>query len=205
MSARTALGLRAQRGGSVIVAVALEGGEPRVVVSAFLATAAEGDRLALEPYHVAYELARGERAPAPPAAAEAVAEGRRRQDAMAATGLEALLRRLDGEGLAPSAVALLINRAGWMSDLLAHALSAPEHPAVIEGLAVREALRLASRRHGLPVMEMDEKTLPDTAASVLGLSPEALEARLKALGASAGRPWRKEQKLASLAAWMACL
>jgi len=32
----------------------------------------------------------------------------------------------------------------------------------------------------------------------------AIEARMKLLGASAGRPWRKEQKLACLAAWVAC-
>jgi hypothetical protein len=50
---------------------------------------------------------------------------------------------------------------------------------------------------------MDEKSLPDLAAHVLDLSPGALDARLKALGASVERPWRKEQKLACLAAWVA--
>ncbi|HEX5008365.1 MAG TPA: hypothetical protein VFV70_14720, partial [Hyphomonadaceae bacterium] len=51
-----ALGLRAVRGGGVAVGVAIEKGEPRVVLSSFVATGAEGDRLSLEPYHVAAEL-----------------------------------------------------------------------------------------------------------------------------------------------------
>ena len=44
-----ALGFRAGRGGSVVVGVAVSPPLPRVVLSAFLATAAEGDRLAFEP------------------------------------------------------------------------------------------------------------------------------------------------------------
>ena len=34
------------------------------------------------------------------------------------------------------------------------------------------------------------------------MSPADLDAGLKALGAAVGRPWRKEQKLACLAAWV---
>jgi hypothetical protein len=201
MSVRVALGLRAQRGGSVVVGVDAAG--PRVVLNAFLATAADGDRLAFEPYHVAYELPRGADGRASPEAVEAVAEGRRRQTVLAHKGLEDLLRRLRDDGFEPTAAALLVNRAGWMSDLLAHALSAPEHPAVIEGLAVREALRAACAGCGLVFIEVDEKSLPEAAPLQLDVPPGGVEATLAALGATAGRPWRKEQKLAALAAWVA--
>jgi hypothetical protein len=197
-----AIGLRAVRGGSVVVAVARGGGEPRVVLSTFLATAAEGDRLAFEPYHVAFEIAGG-RKDVPAEAAAAVAEGRRRQAGMAVSSLASLVARLKEVGCEPAMAALLVNRAGWMTDLLEHCLSAPEHPPVAEGLAVREALRSACRGRGLPIVEMDEKLLPETAAAVLGLPPGDVAARLKALGAAAGKPWRKEQKLACLAAWLA--
>lgn len=199
---RVTLGFRAQRGGSVVVGVACEGAGPRVVLNAFLPTAAEGDRLAFEPYHVAYEMAQGAGAASAEAAA-AVAEGRRRQEAVAVEILGAMVRRLQEGGFEPAVAALLVNRAGWMTDLLAHALSAPEHPPVIEGLAVREALRLAFRQRGLRSTEIDEKSLAETASAVLGLSPAELDGRLKDLGASAGQPWRKEQKLACLAAWVA--
>jgi hypothetical protein len=138
-----------------------------------------------------------------PQIAAVVEDGRRRQAARAAQNLAGLLGRLRIDGFDPTVAALLVNRAGWMSDLLAHALSAPEHPAVMEGLAVREAVRSALARCGLRTAELDEKSLADKAPILLGLSPGELEAALKDLGAAAGRPWRKEQKLAALAAWLA--
>jgi hypothetical protein len=73
---------------------------------------------------------------------------------------------------------------------------------VAEGLAVRDALRSGVRECGLTLVEVDEKSLPDLAQHVLRLSTGEIDARLKALGAAAGKPWRKEQKLACLAAWV---
>jgi hypothetical protein len=196
-----ALGFRAHRGGSLVVGVSVEGGESRLVLSTVLATAAEGDRLAFEPYHVAYEMAGGAREASPEVVA-AVAEGRRRQQAMAVDGLKDILRRLDGEGRQPAVAALLVNRAGWVTDLLRHVLHDPAHPPFAEGMAVRDALRLAVARCGLDLIELDGKSLPESASITLGLSPAELEGRLKALGAGA-KPWRKEHRLAGLAAWLA--
>jgi hypothetical protein len=198
-----ALGFRALRGGGVVVGVAVEAGQPRVVLSSFLATAAEGDRLSLEPYAVAAEMTRGPDGKASQQAAATVAEGRRRQDQLAAGGLADIVRGLGETGYDPIVAALLVNRAGWISDLLEYSLFAPEHPVVAEGLAVREALRLAFRQAGLEAVETDEKSLPERAAQVLALSSVGLDARLKELGAAVGPPWRKEQKLACLAAWVA--
>ncbi len=99
--------------------------------------------------------------------------------------------------------ALLVNRAGWVTDVLEYSLSWPEHVPVAEGLAVRDALRSAFKQCRLEAVELDEKSLPDLAEHALGLSPAQIGARLKTLGETAGRPWRKEQKLACLAAWVA--
>ncbi len=187
-----ALGFRAVRGGAVTVGVALQDGRPQLVLSSFLATAAEGDRLAQEPYHVAAEQA-GTTDLASLAAL--VAEGRRRQDIAATEGLRRIVEHHE-----IAVAALLVNRAGWITDRLQHSLSHPEHPPIAEGLAVRDALRFALAQGGVRMTEMDEKSLPDLASAKLGLPPEAT---LKSLGAAAGRPWRKEQKLACLAAWVA--
>ncbi|MGH7018022.1 MAG: hypothetical protein ACRED8_13185 [Caulobacteraceae bacterium] len=195
-----ALGFRAMREGSVVVGVALEGDAPRVVFSGFLATAEEGDRLAREPFHLAAEMAGGWGTAIPPKAAAAVDEGRRRQEALAQSDLAEMIHGLKEAGWEPVLAALLVNRAGWaLSDLLGFGLSAPEHAAVAEGLAVREALHTAFARCGLEAVEMDEKSLREVASVGLGLSPAVVER----LGAVVGRPWRKEQKLASLAAWVA--
>jgi len=203
--APVALGFRALKGGSVVVGVAVDGDVPRIIVSTFLATAIEGDRLSFEPYHVAAEMARGAHGGASTQAAAAVAEGRKRQDALAAAGLEDIVDRLRSEGHEPSIAALLVNRAGWISDLLEYSLAFADHPPVAEGLAVRDALRFACGEARIPVAEMDEKSLPARASELLSLSPADIDARLKALGAAAGKPWRKEQKLACLAAWIAIM
>jgi hypothetical protein len=183
----------------VVVGVAVEDDEPRVLLSTFLATGAEGDRLSLEPYRVAHELARGPQGGASAEAAAAVAEGRGRQDQLAAKGLQNIVRQLDE---APVVAALLVNRAGWITDLLEYSLAWPEHVPVAEGLAVRDALRFAFKECRFEVVELDEKSLPDLAENALGLSSAEIDARLKGLGATVGRPWRKEQKLACLSAWV---
>jgi hypothetical protein len=196
------LGFRALKGGGVVVGVAVEAGEPRVVMSTFLPTAAEGDRLALEPYRVAAEMKRGPDGEASSEAAAAVAEGHKRQGALAAKGLGDIVRRLRDAGREPVVAALLVNRAGWITDALAYSLSWPEHVPVAEGLAVRDAFRFACRRYGLEVAEMDEKSLHEVASKQLHLSPHDIDIRLKSLGATVERPWRREQKLACLSAWI---
>ena len=196
------LGFRACKGGGVVVGVVLEEGRPAVVVSTFLPTAAEGDRLALEPYRVAYEMKRGPAGEASREAAAAVAEGHQRQGELAARGLGDIVRRLRDAGCEPVIAALLVNRAGWITDALAYSLSWPEHVPVAEGLAVRDAFRFACGRCGIEVAEMDEKSLHEVASRQLRLSPHDIDIRLKSLGTTVERPWRREQKLACLSAWV---
>jgi hypothetical protein len=197
------LGLRALKGGAAAVGVALERGEPRFVFSRFLATSAEGDRLSLEPYRVAAESKRHPLGGPSAEAVAAVAAGRRRQARLAVEASRAIIHELAEMGCTPVVAALLVNRTGWITDVLEYGLSWPEHIPVAEGRAVRDALRFAFAKCRVAVVELDEKSLPDSAAHSLRMTPAALAARLKALGATAGRPWRKEQKLAYLAAWVA--
>ena len=197
------LGFRAGRGGSVIVAVAVDASEPRVVLSSYLPTGAEGDRLSLEPYRVVAEMARGRDGGVPAGAAAAIAEGRRRQGQLAVKGLEDIVGGLRQTGSEPVVAALLVNRTGWITDALEYSLLWPEHVPVAEGLAVRDALRFAFGHCGIDVAEMDEKSLHEAAQARLGLSDAGIDARLKALGATVGVPWRREQKLACLCAWIA--
>ncbi|HEX5183914.1 MAG TPA: hypothetical protein VFW19_12280 [Allosphingosinicella sp.] len=197
------IGLRAQKGGALVVAVEMEAGEPRILLSTAIETHEAGDRLSLEPYRVAAEVAAGVRCGVPAEAAAAVAEGRKRQERMAAEALRDVIHRLGAAGNEPIIAALLVNRAGWIADLLSYSLAWAAHVPVAELLAVRDALRSAFSQCGVEGVELDEKSLFDLAAERLDLSPEEIESRLKALGASAGKPWRKEQRLACLAAWVA--
>jgi hypothetical protein len=196
------VGLRAHKGGAVAVCVAAEKGVPQVVLSTVLVTGVESDRLSFEPYRVAADMPRGPEGKASGDAIAAVEEGRRRQDAMATKGLQALLGDMAEAGYATTVVALLVNRAGWVTDLLEYSLEWAEHVPVAEALAVRGALRSACSRCDIERIELDEKSLPELAAAELGVSSAEIGDRLKALGMSRWKPWRKEQKLACLAAWL---
>ena len=201
VSAFIGLGLRASKGGAVAVGLMVDKGAPRVLVSTFLKTSADGDRLSFEPYRVAFEMAAASQS-ASADAVGVVAEGRRRQDELAAKVLQHIIGELEKAGRRPIVAALLVNRSGWITDLLKYSLAFAEHVPVAEGLAVREALRFAFRRCGIDAAELDEKSLPGVAAETLGLSTTEIDSHLKRLGATAGKPWRKEQKLACLAAWV---
>ncbi|TCI08810.1 hypothetical protein EZM97_21380 [Dyella soli] len=197
------LGLRAHKGGAVVVGVAVAEGEPRVVLSTELATCSDGDRLSFEPYRVAADMPRGPDGKATVEAAASVAEGRRRQDQLATDGMQGIVAQLEAAACKPSVAALLLNRAGWITDLLDYSLAWREHVPVAEGLAVRDALRFASRQCAIELAELDEKSLVELASATLAMPSTAIAAKLKRLGAPMGRPWRKEQKLACLAAWVA--
>ena len=202
---RVGIGLRAQKGGAMVVAVSVAADGPHLLLSGILETSVAGDRLSFEPYRVAFEMAREPNGEASAEAKSAVTEGRGRQDRLAAQGLQAIVHRLEAAGHKPTVAALLVNRAGWITDLLDYSLAWPDHVPVAELLAVRDALRFAVDRCGIALSEQDEESLSDRAVQALCLPATEIEGRLKALGLIAGKPWRKEQKLACLAAWVAAL
>jgi hypothetical protein len=53
------------------------------------------------------------------------------------------------------------------------------------------------------VKRVREREVWDRAAGVLHLELPALQERINTLGRSLGPPWRQDEKLASLAAWIA--
>jgi hypothetical protein len=201
LRARIGLGFRAARGGGLMVAVTIEDGEPHLILSTTLAVADEGDQAGLEPYHLAAEMARDPEREDQVAAV--LADALRRQGETATRGLAVLIAKMRDAGGDPVVAALLVNRAGWITDLLSYSLAWAEHVPVAEGLAVRDALRFAIGQIGVDLVEQDEKSLPEIATQLLGLMPDEIDARLKSLGVAAGKPWRREQKLACLAAWIA--
>lgn len=200
---QAALGLRACKGGAVAVGLMIAAGAPRIVFSTFLETSVEGDRLSREPYGVAAALMRNSGIEALQRATDAVATGRRRQEQLAVQGLRGMMGRLEAAGAASVIGALLVNRAGWITDLLSYSAAWAEHVPVAEALAVRDAIRHGLGACGVGIVELDEKSLPATASETLHLASADMAVHLKVLGAAAGRPWRKEQKLAALAAWVA--
>jgi hypothetical protein len=72
-----------------------------------------------------------------------------------------------------------------------------------EGEFFREVLVGAAEQCALPVTRVKEREIWDRATSLFRLPVADLQARIDALGKTLGPPWRQDEKLASLAAWIA--
>jgi hypothetical protein len=72
-----------------------------------------------------------------------------------------------------------------------------------EGEMFRDAVREGSLGCGLPVTAVKERELGDRCASALRQPAAALQARVAGWGRELGPPWRQDEKLAALVAWLA--
>lgn len=84
--------------------------------------------------------------------------------------------------------------AAFASHVMAHAA---------EGEMFRNAITIACKSHGLPVVGLRERELFVRGAPELGLSIIELRDRLTELGRRVGPPWRQDEKQAALVAWLA--
>ena len=190
---RVALGLRAHSGWAVLVALRGSSSSPVVV---------DRRRLALcdgsfprQPYHAAEELAAAKAAALVSRSLETAHRLAREAVAAAAKDRQAAGQRIAGAGL------LLGSGRPLPAELQAILRS---HPLIhtAEGVMYREALRLGCERAGAAVVGLREREIEATAVKALKLTPDALRARLTALGKPLGPPWSQDEKLATLAAWL---
>lgn len=72
----------------------------------------------------------------------------------------------------------------------------------LEGLLFRSVLTGALEAHGLPCSVVLERDAYIKAATTLARSEDDVKRAVLALGSSLGGPWRAEEKLAALVAWM---
>jgi hypothetical protein len=72
----------------------------------------------------------------------------------------------------------------------------------LEGRLFRSVLEDALQAHGLSCSVVLEREIYGKAAAHLARAEDDLKRALSGLGRSLGGPWRAEEKLAALAAWM---
>jgi hypothetical protein len=72
-----------------------------------------------------------------------------------------------------------------------------------EGDFFRQAITQASEKCDLPMTGLREKEAFDRAAMLLNTKSDDLLQRLTAMGMTIGSPWTQDEKLATLAAWIA--
>jgi hypothetical protein len=193
--ARAAVGFRVHSGWAALVAVSGPLAAPVVVDRRRIDLAEPSVPGSAQPFHAA----EGRR----PAQAEEIIKrctvGARR---LARTGLRATLDDLRSKGHPGAACGLLLASGRPLPDLPAilasHALI---HTA--DGELYRDALTDAAGHCGLALLRIKERELLARGARVLKVREDALLPRLSEMGRPLGPPWRQDEKLAALVAWLA--
>jgi hypothetical protein len=148
-----------------------------------------------QPYHAAAELPLA-RASAMITRSEQVWAGNAR------AGVAELAAQLRAGGHDVVAAGVPVSSASVPPDL-ATVLSS--HPLLhaAEGRLVADAITEAADEEGLRVTVLSARDLRAEAAQACGRSLDALHVALTELGRAVGRPWRREEKDAVLAGWLA--
>ena len=190
--ARTGIGFRVKTGYAPAIALAGPATAPAFVCRELVLLSNLDDDDSRQPYHAG--LHRGE------AVGRAVVkQARRDAERRAGSALEGLMERLGRDAAKPRCIGLV---AGSNVDpatlgnlhIRAHAL---------EGRFFREALEEAAKQALLRCITILEREAFDRAAEQLDCSMGQLKMGLTRIGAAAGRPWRRDEQLAAVAAWLA--
>jgi hypothetical protein len=192
---RAAIGFRAHSGWAALVVVAGSAAAPTVIHRRRVETADPRIHGAAQPYHAAKEMKL-------PDAEAFLARCTAAAQQMAETAVKMTVAEMARKGH-PVAGACVLLSSGRPTPGLAATLRS--HPMIhtAEGHFFRDALKAACESCGLPVLGVKEKELIQQAATTLGISAGDLQRRTTELGKSVGRPWRQDEKLCAVAAWLA--
>jgi hypothetical protein len=195
MSEVVALGFRAHSGWTVAVAVAGSPSRPLVLERRRIETADTSITGSKQPYHAAEQLG-GEQAEA------LIRQCRASSTLIAMDAVSAMVDRLRQKGHRVERAGILVASGRPLPNLAAtlrsHALI---HTA--EGELFRDVLVSAGEQCSLHVTKVKERELWDRGAAVFRLPAEDLQQRVNGLGKPLGTPWRQDEKLASMAGWIA--
>jgi hypothetical protein len=195
MNRAAALGFRAHSGWTAAVAVGGSLEKPVILDRRRIETSDTAIHGSRQPFHAAEPLSFEE--------AEALIGQCRESSMLLATrAVAAMVAQLKQSGHPVVGAGILFASGRALPDLAAilrsHALI---HTA--EGEFFREVLVRASEHCGLPVTKVKEREVWERGAVVLRRPSAELQQRIGGLGKPLGPPWRQDEKLASMAAWIA--
>ena len=194
-SKQAAVGFRVHSGWSAVVAVSLEKGAPVVLARQRVHLVETFTYEFRQPYHTAEKMLAGQ-------AREFISRMRLEARRLAYSAIQELASRTQEQGVKLTRCGLLLASGRALPELdkilASHALI---HTA--DGELFREGILHAIARCGLEDFRVKEKELLDRAGRTLRIKPNALMRRVTELGRSVGSPWSQDEKLATLAAWLA--
>ncbi len=189
-----ALGLRVHSGWAVMVAVAGSRRAPEVIERRRIEMVESDTMKARQPYHAAAEIEFQ-------AAARLIERSASRASRLAVRAIGDAMSALQSKGYTVGCCTVLSASGRPLPELRAILAShAMIHAA--EGELYRRALADAGGKCGLRVVQQSERALVNDAAAELKVPTGELLRRATEMGRNVGRPWRLDEKHATLAAWM---
>jgi hypothetical protein len=185
------IGLRAKTGRAVVVVVGGSPGSPVVLRKSELKLIDPKVPATAQPYHAVMELRWEESQKAVRSSVHAI-------ERVARTALASLVKELQANGSQVRGVGVIGSKDRDLARIGNYHIRA--HAA--EGILFRQVLELAAERSGLPTRTFADGELEAIASSELNVAPAAIKQRLKDLGSSLDPPWRTDEKLSALAAWL---
>jgi len=189
-----ALGFRAHSGWAAAVALAGPAAAPEVIVRLRLVIADPATAGSKQPYHAA------EKMPFP----DAEVFMSRCTDSTRMLANEAvggLVARLTSMGFTVAGCCVLAG-SGRPSGDLPKILSSHRLIHTAEGEFYRNALKQACESCGLAFFAIKEREVASETALALGVPAVEIENRISQLGRTLGPPWRQDEKLSAMAAWI---
>jgi hypothetical protein len=148
-----------------------------------------------QPYHAAEEKELSQ-------AKKIIRDCASQAEMLAKKAVNSVLQQSEQRGYRVSAAGIVAASARPLPDL---ATILSSHPLLhtAEGELFRSVLSQACEHYDLPVIRIKEQALYSTASTQLGIPLEKIQSHLAEMGRSAGPPWRQDEKLAALIAWVA--
>jgi hypothetical protein len=191
---RAAIGIRAHSGWAVVVAVAGDSGEVRVVDRQRIVVVDSDGPRAKQPYHFAENLPLGE-------AQSHLDRCEETAIRLAVAGLRSVVKTLRDSQNEVLGCGIL-QASGRPLPALAATLASHALIHAAEGEFFRNAFARACAEIGVPVSKVREREIFDIAAGELRIPAARLKLKLANLGRELGPPWTQDQKNAALAAWL---
>ena len=197
MSEAVAIGLRAHSGWTAAVAVAGSPSNPIILERRRIETVEAGIPGSKQPFHAAREMCWEK-------AETLIRQCREHSTVLAARAVSAWITQLKLNGFTVVGAGILFASGRPLPNL---ATILRSHPLIhtAEGEFFREVLVTATEHCSLQVTKIKEREIWERATGVFGLPLADLQRGIGELGNSVGPPWRQDEKLASLAAWIALI
>jgi hypothetical protein len=189
---RAAVGLRVRTGRAVLLALSGPADAPRLVTRAEVDLTDPKVADSKQPFHLGLEITgvRGERA------VERACQAARRAGA---ASLSSEFERTEARGVRLAAATVVSDSATDPASI--GNLHMRAHAS--EGQLFRDICCDAADAYGLVTERALAKNLRDALAQALETDSKRIDSVLAAIGTDAGRPWRADEKLAAMGAWLA--